>query len=95
MRLPFPETFLADIFCIGDRFQETWICIFRIQAYCVCFLTTVTYIYIDHFSSEILNIGPFHLSPRYTLLGISRPTRKHIFFWNKNISLIGEYFTCT
>ena len=92
MRLPFPETFFADIFCICDRFQENWICIFQIQADCNCFLTTVTYIYIDHFSSETLNIGPCHLSPRYSLLGISRPTRKH-FFWN--ISLTEEAYNYT
>ena len=49
MRLLFPETFFADIFCICDRFQEIWIRIFRIQAHCVCFLPTVTYIYIDVF----------------------------------------------
>ena len=37
MRLPIPEIFLADIFCICDRFQEIWICNIRIQAHCVCF----------------------------------------------------------
>ena len=31
--------------------------------------------------------------PRYTLLGISNPpTRKHILFLNKNISIIKEYY---
>ena len=30
--------------------------------------------------------------PRYTLLGIPQTTRKHIFFWNKHILLIREYY---
>ena len=98
MRLPFPETSLADIFCNCDRFQEIWICIFRIQSHCVCFLTIVTYIYIYQISSEITKHRTMSSIPPGTpcyLVGIFRPTRKHIFFRYKNFSLIGKYYTYT
>ena len=42
-----------------------------------------------------IKLGPcvqFPPPPRYTLLRIPPPTRKHILFLNKNISLVREYY---